>query len=45
MLADGELRARLGTQAREAALQRFGEDRMVEKMLDVFTVVARSGPV
>jgi glycosyltransferase involved in cell wall biosynthesis len=44
VLGDGGLRARLGAQAREAALQRFGEDRMVEKMLDVFTVLARSGP-
>jgi glycosyltransferase involved in cell wall biosynthesis len=42
LLADPALRARLGTNARAAALQRFGEDRMVERMIDVFTAVARS---
>ena len=42
LLADEPLRRRLGAGAREAALQRFGEDRMVERMLDVFTVVARA---
>ncbi|NJD88083.1 MAG: glycosyltransferase [Betaproteobacteria bacterium] len=42
LLADADARARLATSARSAALQRFGEDRMVERMIDVFTVVARS---
>ncbi|MCW5591130.1 MAG: glycosyltransferase family 4 protein [Burkholderiales bacterium] len=42
LLADGPLRSRLATNARSAALQRFGEDRMVERMIDVFTAVARS---
>jgi glycosyltransferase involved in cell wall biosynthesis len=42
VLGDGSLRERLGAKAREAALQRFGEDHMVDRMLDVFTVVARA---
>jgi glycosyltransferase involved in cell wall biosynthesis len=42
LLADDALRRSLGSRAREAALQRFGEDRMVERMIDVFTVVART---
>ena len=42
LLVDASLRARLATAARGAALQRFGEDRMVERMLDVFTAVARA---
>ncbi|HEX4943825.1 MAG TPA: glycosyltransferase family 4 protein [Usitatibacteraceae bacterium] len=42
LLADAALRERLGANARKAALQRFGEDRMVERMLDVFTAVARA---
>ncbi len=42
LLADAAARTRLATHAREAALQRFGEDRMVERMIDVFKVVARS---
>jgi glycosyltransferase involved in cell wall biosynthesis len=42
LLADPALRARLASSARTAALRRFGEDRMVERMLDVFTVVARA---
>ncbi len=42
LLADDALRRRLGSHAREAALTRFGEDRMVERMIDVFMVVARS---
>ncbi len=42
LLADPALRGRLGTNARAAALQRFGEERMVERMIDVFTAVARS---
>jgi glycosyltransferase involved in cell wall biosynthesis len=42
LLADEPLRRRLGASAREAALQRFGEERMVERMLEVFTVVARA---
>ena len=42
LLRDGELRARLGRNARSAALQRFGEDAMVGRMLDVFRLVARS---
>ncbi len=44
LLADPALRARLGASARAAALGRFGEDRMVERMIDVFTAVARSTP-
>ena len=42
LLADAALRARLAGAARTAALQRFGDDRMVERMLDVFTAVART---
>jgi len=42
LLADPAARAKLARGARSAALQRFGEDRMVERMIDVFTVVARS---
>lgn len=42
LLADPAARAKLARNARSAALQRFGEDRMVERMIDVFTVVARS---
>jgi glycosyltransferase involved in cell wall biosynthesis len=42
LLADGDLRQRLGTRARDEALQRFGEERMVERMLDVFTVATRT---
>jgi glycosyltransferase involved in cell wall biosynthesis len=42
LLANPLLRRRLGARAREAALQRFGEDRMVDRMIDIFTVVARS---
>jgi len=42
LLADAPLRARLGTRAREIALQRFGEERMVDRMLDIFTPVARA---
>jgi glycosyltransferase involved in cell wall biosynthesis len=42
LLADAPLRSRLAARAREAALQRFGEERMVERMLEVFSVVARA---
>lgn len=42
LLADDALRARLGTRAREAALQRFGEEQMVSRMLEIFTPVARA---
>ena len=42
LLADEALRRSLGARAWETAQQRFGEDRMVERMLDVFSVVARS---
>ena len=42
LLGDGALRARLGKNAHEAALQRFGEERMVERMLEVFTTVAKA---
>jgi glycosyltransferase involved in cell wall biosynthesis len=42
LLADAPLRSRLSARAREAALQRFGEERMVERMLEVFSVVARA---
>lgn len=42
LLADAGLRTRLGTRAREAALQRFGEEQMVNRMLEVFTPVARA---
>ena len=44
LLADPALRERLGASARAAAIERFGEDRMVERMIDVFTAVARSTP-
>ena len=36
-------RAELGRAARAAALERFGEDRMVDRMLEVFRAVARDG--
>jgi len=42
LLADAPKRHRLAARAREAALQRFGEERMVERMLEVFSVVARA---
>ena len=42
LLADAPLRGRLAARARETALQRFGEERMVERMLEVFSVVARA---
>lgn len=42
LLADAPLRGRLAARAREAALQRFGEERMVERMLEVFSAVARA---
>jgi len=42
LLADAPLRGRLAARARDAALQRFGEERMVERMLEVFSVVARA---
>jgi glycosyltransferase involved in cell wall biosynthesis len=42
LLADATLRTRLGTRAREAALQRFGEEQMVSRMLEVFTPIARA---
>ena len=42
LLADAPLRARLGARAREAALQRFGEDQMVQRMLDQFMAVTRA---
>ncbi|MGE0356865.1 MAG: glycosyltransferase family 4 protein [Burkholderiales bacterium] len=41
LLRDAPLRERLGGAARDAALGRFGEERMVERMLEVFTSVAR----
>jgi glycosyltransferase involved in cell wall biosynthesis len=40
LLADPALRERLASGARAAALQRFGEDLMVRRMLDVFSEVA-----
>jgi glycosyltransferase involved in cell wall biosynthesis len=42
LLGDDGLRRELGARAREAALRRFGEERMVERMLEVFSVVARA---
>jgi glycosyltransferase involved in cell wall biosynthesis len=42
VLADAPLRARLALRAREIALQRFGEERMVDRMLDVFMAVSRA---
>ncbi|MBL0142572.1 MAG: glycosyltransferase family 4 protein [Betaproteobacteria bacterium] len=42
LLADAGLRRELGSRARDAALRRFGDERMVARMLDVFTVAARS---
>jgi glycosyltransferase involved in cell wall biosynthesis len=44
LLADAPLRDRLGRQARAAAEAAFGEDRMVERMSEVFSVVARGSP-
>lgn len=41
LLGDAALRSRLAANARAAALQRFGEDRMVERMIEVFRAVAR----
>ena len=43
LLADGDRRRSLARGARERALQRFGEDRMAEAMLDVFRIAARTG--
>lgn len=42
LLSDPGLRARLAEKARTVALQRFGEDRMVDRMLEIFTLVART---
>jgi glycosyltransferase involved in cell wall biosynthesis len=39
LLGDAALRSRLAGNARDAALQRFGEERMVERMLAVFRAV------
>ena len=43
LLADPELRATLGRRAAEVARERFGEERMVERMVEVFreAVLAR----
>jgi glycosyltransferase involved in cell wall biosynthesis len=43
LLADPARREVLGRGARAAALERFGEERMVERMLEVFGAVARRG--
>jgi starch synthase len=43
LLADPLRRQVLGQAARAAALERFGEDRMVDRMLEVFREVARHG--
>jgi glycosyltransferase involved in cell wall biosynthesis len=43
LLHDGARRDALGQAARSAALERFGEDRMVDRMLEVFREVARRG--
>jgi glycosyltransferase involved in cell wall biosynthesis len=43
LLADAPRREALGRSARAAALERFGEERMVERMLEVFRAVARRG--
>jgi glycosyltransferase involved in cell wall biosynthesis len=43
LLADPARRAALGGAARAAALERFGEERMVDRMLEVFRAVARHG--
>ena len=43
LLADGARRDTLGAAARTTALERFGEDRMVDRMLEVFREVARRG--
>ncbi len=42
LAADAGLRARLASAARAEALMRFGEDRMVERMLEVFTAATRT---
>jgi glycosyltransferase involved in cell wall biosynthesis len=44
LLADAALRARLGARGREVAVERFGDERMVERMLAVFGEVARAAP-
>ena len=43
LIAAPARRAELGRAARAAALERFGEDRMVDRMLEVFREVARHG--
>ncbi len=43
LLADPAYRAALGQAARAVALERFGEDRMVDRMLEVFRAVAGHG--
>ncbi len=43
LAADPARRAAFARKARETALQRFGEERMAEAMLEVFGAVARSG--
>ena len=44
LLEDPALRARLGSRARATALARFGDERMVDRMLEVFQGVARRAP-
>lgn len=43
LLAQPARRENLGRVARLAALERFGEDRMVDRMLEIFRSVARDG--
>jgi glycosyltransferase involved in cell wall biosynthesis len=44
LLADGQLRDALGARAAQAARERFGESRMVERMVAVFReAAARDG--
>lgn len=42
VLGDVGLGSRIALRAREAALLRFGEEQMVERMLDLFTTVVRA---
>jgi glycosyltransferase involved in cell wall biosynthesis len=41
LLDDAPTRARLGSRAAEVARERFGDERMVDRMLEVFRAAAR----
>ena len=42
LLGNAQMRARLAGNARDTALQRFGDERMVGRMLDIFQSVAQA---